>query len=106
LPERLTASRRVCRSGREKFEAKEQGAVKTRKAVNYLTPNMQVVDGPFESIDSDEVVIALTIYHHKKQAKIQVLVRVCMCACVRVALNDSTGTQWVRRSSWCWAAKS
>jgi hypothetical protein len=41
---------------------------------------MQVVDGPFEPIDSDEVVIALTIYHHKKQAKIQVLARACVRA--------------------------
>ncbi len=72
----------MCRPGREKFEAKEQGGLpaKTRKAVNYLTPNMQVVDGPFEPIDSDEVVIALTIYHHKKQAKIQVLARACVRA--------------------------
>lgn len=72
---KLAADKQLARASlfslREKFEAKEQGAVKTRKAVNYLTPNMQVVDGPFEPIDFDEVVIALTIYHHKKQAKIQ-----------------------------------
>jgi len=60
---------------KEKQESKEEAKARKKKQkrqnVNYLTPNMQTVDGPFEAIDPNEVVLSIAIYHHKKQLKTQ-----------------------------------
>lgn len=58
---------------REKEEAAKQVQKgKKRIDVNYLTPNMNPGNLPFEEIDHDEVIISVAIYHHKKQLKIHV----------------------------------